>query len=65
MSLYRQNALIQAEQFSLLGEIFEYFELEHPLGDKRDEMIRKIGESIGMYEKYIVGAIEGVNRKTD
>lgn len=57
MSLYRQNALIQAEQFTLLGEIFEYFELEHPLGDKRDEMLRKIGECTGMSDKYIEQAI--------
>lgn len=65
MSLYKQNALIQAEQFSLLGEIFEYFELEHPLGDKRDEMIRKIGECIDMNEEYILKAIEGNNRSSD
>lgn len=64
MSLYRQNALIQAGQVGLLGEIFEYFELDHPLGETRDTFLTKIADSLGFEQKYIDKAIQGENRKS-
>lgn len=61
MSLYRQNAIIQAQQGNLLGELFEFFEFTDPndIGaDTRESFLRKIGESLGMDESYIEKAIK-------
>ena len=59
MSLHWQNAKIMASQGNLLGEIFQYFENMNPaICPKRDEFLRKIGESLGFEDEWIDAAIE-------
>lgn len=65
MSLHWQNAKIMASQGNLLGEIFEYFEFGNPLAlPRREEFLRKIGESLGFEDEWIQKAIDQNNVAT-
>ncbi len=61
MSLYRQNALNQANQADLLGELFDWIQ-SFPKGfseQKRAEFLEKIGASLDFEESYIESSIKG------
>ena len=54
-----------ASQGNLLGEIFEYFEFGNPLAlPRREEFLRKIGESLGFEDEWIQKAIDQNNVAT-